>query len=300
LPNDEFELARQLAIDDILSLDDNPRRKVMIKLREDFYPSPIGRSTLGKIEDLQNLTAEQTKLLIQERFDPSGIIFSVAGKYNFESICQQMESLFCRDSKRKQEEEIILKRKSGKYTHINNEGSQVHIGLMTETVRPIDDGYYDARVAVSVLSGGMSARLFTEVREKRGLCYAIGARYHSFKDAAGIMCYAGTTPDKVQETHDVIKREFRNLCEGISTEEIERAKVGLKSVLILQSESSGSRAGSIASDYYMLGRVRNLDEIKEEIEKTSIESVVDFLKKNPFNEFTVCTIGPTPLEVDKT
>ena len=75
-----------------------------------------------------------------------------------------------------------------------------------------------------------------------------------------------------------------------------RAKVGLKSSLILQSESSGSRAGSIGTDYSMLGRVRSLDEIKQRIEETTIESVTDYLRRNPFKEFTVVTIGPKAIE----
>jgi len=190
-----------------------------------------------------------------------------------------------------------LKERSERYTHIKNSGSQVHIGLMTKTVRPMEQGYYDARVAVSVLSGGMSARLFTEVREKRGLCYAVGARYHGLKEAAGIMCYAGTTPDKAQQTHDVIIDEFRNLSNGISEDEIDRAKAGLKSSLIMQSESSSSRAGSVASDFYMLGKVRSLDEIKDAIERTSVDSVINFLRDNPFGEFTVFTIGPSEINI---
>jgi len=185
----------------------------------------------------------------------------------------------------------------GKYTHINNDGAQVHIALMTETVKPTDDDYYNARIAISVLSGGMSARLFTEVREKRGLCYAIGARYHGLKEAAGIMCYAGTTPDKAQETLDCVIDEFNRLGEGITEDEIARAKVGLKSSLILQSESSSSRAGAIGSDYYILGRVRSLDEIKDKIEATSVDSVLSFLRGNPFREFTVVTIGPKQVNV---
>jgi predicted Zn-dependent peptidase len=143
-----------------------------------------------------------------------------------------------------------------RYTHIPNEGAQVHIGLMTATAKFVDKEYYNARTAVSILSGGMSARLFTEVREKRGLCYAVAARYHSLTEAAGIMCYAGTTPDKAQETYDVIVGEFRRLAEGIAEEELARAKIGLKSAVILHSRSSSSRASAIGSDYYMLGRVR--------------------------------------------
>lgn len=175
---------------------------------------------------------------------------------------------------------------------------QVHIGLMTPTVRPADKDYYNARVAISVLAGGMSARLFTEVREKRGLCYAIGARYHSLKDFAGIMCYAGTTPEKAQETIDIIIAEFGRLADGISAEEINIAKAGLKSSLILQSESSLSRAGNIGGDYYTLGRIRSLDEIKQKIEHTTADSVLTFLRKNPFKEYTIVTVGPKEIKLD--
>jgi predicted Zn-dependent peptidase len=296
LEDDQFELSRQLAVDGLLSLDDDPRQKVMLKLREQFYPSPLGRSPVGEISELKALTSEKTKQIINKNFDLSQTIFSVAGKYDFDVVCQQIERLF--DTEQQQNAgQVKLGTKAGKYTHLENDGAQVHIGLMTETVKQNDENYYNARVAVSVLSGGMSARLFTKVREERGLCYAIGARYHGLKDAAGIMCYAGTTPDKAQETLDVIVQQFNELADGISEEEIQRAKVGLESSLILSSESSSSRAGAIASDYYILGRVRSLDEIKEKIDETSVNSVLNFLRTNKFKDFTVVTIGPKQVTV---
>ena len=296
LKDEQFELARQLAIEEVLSLDDDPRHKVMLKLREQFYPDPLGRSTVGNIEELKALTARMAGQIIEDKFNLSQTIFSVAGKYDFDAICQQIERLF-ESEQQKNAESADLGARKGKYTHIDNEGAQVHIGLMTKTVKPTDESYYNARIAISVLSGGMSARLFTEVREKRGLCYAIGARYHGLKEAAGVMCYAGTTPDKAQETLDCIVGEFNRLGEGISQEEIARAKVGLKSALILQSESSSSRAGAIAGDYYMLGRVRSLDEIKDKIEQTTVDSILTFLRNNPFRDFTVVTIGPKQVKV---
>ena len=298
LKKDQFEPARQLAVDDVLGLDDDPRQKVMLALRERFYPSPLGRSTAGDVDELKTLTAEKAEEIVKNNFNLSQTIFTVAGKYNFDAVVAQMEELF-ETNTQKALASITPEPKASKYTHIHSEGAQVHIGLMTETVKPTDKDYYNARLAVSVLSGGMSARLFTEVREKRGLCYAVGARYHGLKEAAGIMCYAGTTPEKAQETVDVIMGEFNRLCEGISEEEIERAKVGLKSALILQSESSSSRAGSIGSDYYMLGRVRSLDEIKTKIEATSVGSVLEFLRSNKFRDFTVVTIGPNQLIIDE-
>jgi predicted Zn-dependent peptidase len=296
MKDDQFELATQLAIDEVLSLDDDPRHKVMLKLREQFYPSPLGRSTVGDIAELKALTAQISEQIIKDKFNLSQTIFSVAGKYDFDTVCQQIERLF-ESEPQEDGESITLSPRQGKYTHIDNDGAQVHIALMTETIKPTDEDYYNARIAISILSGGMSARLFTEVREKRGLCYAIGARYHGLKEAAGIMCYAGTTPDKAQETLDCVIGEFNRLGEGISPEEIDRAKVGLKSSLILQSESSSSRAGAIGSDHYVLGRVRSLDEIKDKIEATSVDSVLAFLRANPFMEFTVVTIGPKQVNV---
>lgn len=296
LEADQFELARQLAIEGVRALDDDPRQKVMLKLREQFYPSPLGRSTVGNIAELEALASQRTRQVVADDFNLRETIFSAAGKYNFDDICRQMESLFSTDQQ-KPVEPVTLGPRAGRYTHIHNDGAQVHIGLMTGTVRPGDEDYYNARVAVSVLSGGMSARLFTEVREKRGLCYAIGARYHGLKEAAGVVCYAGTTPDKAQETLDVVVREFNRLGDEIRDEEIQRAKVGLKSSLILQSESSSSRAGGIGTDYYMLGRVRSLDEIKDNIEATTVDSVAGFLRNNKFKDFTVVTIGPKQVTV---
>jgi len=291
LSDEQFTPARQLAMEGLLALADEPQQLVMLELRKRFYPNPLGRSTVGEIEQLEQLTAERARQIVKTSFDFSQTIFAVAGKYDFDAVCQQLEDTFGSRPATTWHDPVVGEQ-TGRYTHIPNDGAQVHIGLMTDAVKFTDDDYYSARLATSVLSGSMSARLFTEVREKRGLCYNIGASYQSLKQAAGIMCYVGATPEKAQEALDVIVSEFRRLAEGISSEELERAKVGLKSLLIMRSESSGSRAGAIGSDYYMLGRVRSLDEIKEKIEATSVESILESLERHPFGDFTVVTIGP--------
>jgi predicted Zn-dependent peptidase len=293
----QFEFSRQLALQELQSLDDDPRQKVMLKLCEQFYPQPLGRSPLGTTDDLQAITPEKCAQLIKHKFSLSQSIFAVAGKYDFEVLCRQMEKLFAVQQQTPTTTAPPPGKRGVPYLHEPYDGAQVHIGLMTQTVTVTSPDYYNAMAAVSVLSGGMSARLFTEVREKRGLCYAIGARYHTLKQTAGIACYAGTTPNKAQETLQVITKQFRQLAEGISQEEINRAKVGLKSALILQSESSSSRAGGIAGDYYLLGRVRSLEEIKHRIEQINVDCVVAFLRTNQFKEFTVVSIGPKQLVV---
>lgn len=287
----QFEPARQLAIDEVLGLDDDPKQKVMISLREQFFPAPWGLSTLGHRTDLESLTPARTRELVKRSFDPCRTIFTVAGKYDFAAVCAQMESTFGA-AVPMPPEPIIERPRGDRYVHIPNEGAQVHIGLITDSVPCSDPDYYTARLAVSVLSGGMSSRLFTEVREKRGLCYAIAARYYGMKDHAGIVCYAGTTPDKAQETVDVVVSQFGRLHEGLTADELQRAKVGLKSALIMQSESSCSRAAAIGGDLYKLGRVRSLDEIKASIDAVTIESLGAYMDQRGAWEFTATTMGP--------
>src|SRR5207245_6481974 len=156
-----------------------------------------------------------------------------------------------------------------KQDHITKETTQTQIGIAYPSVPAGDPDYYAAQGAVNVLSGGMSARLFTEVREKRGLCYAVWASYQTFKDRASVLCYAGTTNERAQETLDVTLGELKRLKEGIAPEEVERVQAGLKSSLIMQQESTSERAASIASDWYYVGRVRCYDELEAEINTVS-------------------------------
>lgn len=296
LDAEQFELSRQLAVNDVISLDDDPRSKVMLLLREQFYPAPLGSPAIGKLEDLEKMTLEQVAAIVKERFNLSKTRFAIAGKYDFDAVCKQLEELF--DSVQPElDVEFAIEKTDSDYLHIQHEGAQVHIGLMTNTVTIDNPDYYNAMAAVSILSGGMSSRLFTEVREKRGLCYAVGASYNGHKQAAGISCYAGTTPDKAQETLDVTIAEFQRLSRDITEGEVARAKVGLKSSLIMQSESSSSRANGIASDFFLLGRVRTLEEIKQKLEEVSVSSVTDFLENNKFDGYTVVTIGPESVKV---
>ena len=291
LCSDQFEFSRQQAINELYGLDDDPREKVMLCLAEQFYPDPYGRPATGKLPELQSLTAEKTAAIVNNCFHPSQTIFSICGHYDFDAVCRQMETLFGGNSEFSPPV-IAPKHKGKSYLHLPGEGAQIHIGLMTE-VPPIASGcYYELMATVSILSGSMSSRLFTEVREKRGLCYAVGARYRTLKEYAGISCYAGTTPDKAQETFDVIVEQFNQLRMGITDDEMQRAKVGLKTSLIMQCESTSSRSGGIAGDYCLLGRVRSLEEIRDKIAAMKVDDITTTLQENPFKEFTVVTIGP--------
>lgn len=296
LEEEQFEPGRQLALQSLAALDDDPRQKVSFELYEQFYPDPLGRPSVGKEQDLRGLQPEQTRQIKSALFDGSGAILAVAGKMDFNKVCRRVEDLFAQAPAIKSPPPPLRPALRG-YRHIPNEGAQVHIGFMTEVPPLGSPAYYQILAAVSILSGGMSSRLFTEVREKRGLCYAVGARYHSHRQIAGISGYVGTTPDKAQQTLEVTLGEFRRLCRGIAQDELDRAKVGLKSSLIMKNESTSARAGHLASDRFYLNRVRPLEEIRDSIESLTVQSVQEFLSGCGFEEFTLVSIGPKPLEV---
>jgi predicted Zn-dependent peptidase len=159
-----------------------------------------------------------------------------------------------------------------------------------------DPEYYAAWAAVNVLSGGMSSRLFTEVREKRGLCYSVYATLNTLKDRGQVLCYAGTTSERAQETLDVLRAELVRLGAGIGDDELDRCKARAKSSLIMAQESSGSRAASLARNWYHLGRVVTLDEVRAKIEELTPATVLDYVHAHPAKDFSILTIGPEPLQ----
>jgi predicted Zn-dependent peptidase len=112
------------------------------------------------------------------------------------------------------------------------------------------------------------------------------------------LCYAGTTVERAQETLDVTLAELIRLGKGIGQDELDRCKARAKSSLIMQQESSSARASSIARDWYHLGRVETLDEVREKIDALTVETLLAHLAEHPAKDFTILTLGPRPLEVN--
>ena len=183
--------------------------------------------------------------------------------------------------------------------HIVRETQQIQIALAYPAAPVASPDYYRARAATAILGGYSSARLFTEVREKRGLCYSVYAAYEGQLERAAMLCYAGTSTDRAQQTLDVMLDEIERLGKsGVALDELETMRAGLKSSLIMAQESSMSRSGSLASDWFFLGRVRPIEEIAAELDALSPDAVSDYaatLGKN--GKPTILTLGPTPLRL---
>jgi predicted Zn-dependent peptidase len=295
LPDDQLEDARLAVLQEVRAIEDDLAQKLMLTLRRRHYSEPWGRGPQGTEETLGSLTMDDVRQHWKQRYSPRGAILSVAGKINWQALKDQVAKVFG-GWNAGQPAALGETAPPRKYHHETVESSQTHIGVALDAVPYSHPDYFQIRGAVGVLSDGMSSRLFTEVREKRGLVYTVYAMCHSLKDRGGILAYAGTTAERAQETLDVLAAEIRKLFDGITDDEIDRLKGRIKRALIIQQESSPSRAGSIALDWYYLSRVRPLAELRQIIDNLSAESINRYLAANVPREMTVCTVGPEPLE----
>jgi predicted Zn-dependent peptidase len=296
LPADELEAVRALALQELQAVEDEPRQKIFVELRKRHFPYPFGRPTVGLAEVLESATHAELVQHHARVYRPDGAILGVAGDIDWPVLCEGVDRLFGDWSRGA---ELTLQRgpRGPKTDHVTQETTQTQIGIAYNTVPYRHPEYFTAQAAVTVLSGGSSSRLFTEVREKRGLCYAVYASYHSLLDTGGVVCYAGTTSERAQETLDVTLGEIKGLARGIGADEVARAQAGLKASLIMQGESTSARAAAVASDWYHLSRVRPLDEMKAAIDALTPEAIVQHLERYPPGDFTILTLGPAPLRI---
>lgn len=296
MPESGFEPARDLALQALAGIDDEPRQKLMITLRERYLPWPYGRNSMGTKTELEKLTLADCKSDFARRYQPRDAIISVAGKVDFVALRDEVEKHFG-DWKSLPPQAIKETVAPGGYCHEEQKSEQTHIGIAYPSVPETDKNYYVARMAVEILSGGMSGRLFTEIREKRGLVYSVSASYFSLKGTGGIMGYAGTSNDRAQATLDCFIAELHRLADGVTAAELNRAQIGLKASTIMQGESTSARSGAIAHDFFMRGRIRTLDEVKSAIESVTLEQVNAYLAANKPKNLTIVTVGPSELRV---
>ncbi|MBW3599992.1 MAG: insulinase family protein [Planctomycetes bacterium] len=293
-PAEQLEDARQVCLQEVRAVEDDLYTRVIQELRRRQYPDPYGRSRQGSKESVAAVTLEDVQNFFTQNYHPDGAILSVAGKINWDALVRSVERLFGDWSPRPAAAWRETPPQRG-YEHLAHASSQTHIGIACESVPYSHPDYFRARAAVGVLSDGMSSRFFTEVRENRGLSYAVWATNASTQRYGAVLCYAGTGADRAQQTLDVMLAELTNLKAGILPEELNRVKVRIKSGLVMQQESSPARAASNAGEWYYLGRVQTLEEVENIIDALTVEEINAWLAENPPRDFTIVTLGSAPL-----
>ncbi len=272
LPEEHLDAVRSLSLQTLDSLADDPQQRVVLRLRERHLPPPFNRTGFGDRTALEKATIGDLRKTWETRAKPGGSILAIAGDIDGPAIADQLDRLLAGWSGAAIEPKESRPAEGG-VGHEASDSSQTHIAIGFQAP---PEGHADAtlfRLATRVLGGNSSSRLFTEVREKRGLCYSVGATYSGGRDRGMLSIYAGSTPERAQDTVDCIAREVERFEGGVTQEEFARSIVGYKSRLVMSGESTAARAASAAGDWYRLGRARTLAELAAEVDAVSLEQL---------------------------
>jgi predicted Zn-dependent peptidase len=294
------EPSRELALAALDAVKDDPQERASHLARARHYAPPLHRSGLGSEQGLTDITGDELRAQWRSTVLPGGAhgaVLGFAGDINPREIIAQLNALT--KNWRGIAGEVTLRDTALRgYAHAEDPSNQVQIIVLHDAPSESSPDSVLEKIVVSVLSGGMAGRLFTEVREKRGLCYSVAAGYRGDRDFGSVSAYVGTTPDKAQQSLDVLLAELRSLSTQkgrVTKEEFDRAVTGMLTGVVFSGESTGARAGSIIADYRRLGRPRTLEETAQQIRSVTLDQVNEYLARRAMGRITIQTLGPTPL-----
>ena len=288
----ELDRERGVILQEIGMYLDTPDDMIFEYWQEKAFPNQaMGRSILGKSEIIKNISRDEVKKFMLSHYNPKKMVVSAAGKIDHDefvsSILKTCTNLPSGNSNKREDAKYF----SGEYRE-NKKLEQIHFLLGFEGIDYHHKDYYSLLIYSSLLGGGMSSRLFQEIREKRGLVYGISSFSTSYTDTGVFGIYAGTGDKEIKELIPVLCDELRNSPNSISEKEINRGKAQLKTSLMMGRESAFRRCESAARQLLVFNRVIDPNEIIAEINsvsKDSVERIANYILSKPI---TISSIGP--------
>lgn len=272
----EIEVERGVILQEIGMSLDTPDDVVFDWLQEAAYPGqPIGRTILGPSERVQSFSRADLSGFVAEHYGPQNLILSAAGAVDHDAIVRMAEQMFGDMARGATPQADLACFASGERREVKRL-EQAHFTLALEAPGYRDDAFYTAQIFASAFGGGMSSRLFQEVREKRGLCYSIFSQIGSYSDTGMMTVYAGTSGDDIAGLADITIDELRRAAGDMSQAELDRARSQMKAGLLMGLESPSSRAERLARLVGIWGRVPPLSETIAKIEAVDVAAVRAF------------------------
>ncbi len=291
---DEDELIREQAVilQEIHQANDTPDDIIFDYFQETAFPNQaMGRPVLGRPEIIQAIDRECIKTYMHRHYCGKRMIVAAAGNLEHETFVKLVEKFFdsLPDAKPKTRQSATY---IGGDFRENRDLEQIHVVLGTEGISFDDEGFYAASVLSTILGGGMSSRLFQEIREKRGLAYSIYSFLSCFDDCGVFGVYAGTGPTEARGLLSLIFDELEKIHDGITNEELQRARAQLKSSILMSLESSSSRCERLARHLLVFGRNLSTNEIVEKINQVDHQALSKMAQRLYSGVPTVAGLGP--------
>ena len=272
----EIEVERGVILSEIGQALDTPDDIIFDWLQEVSYPDqPLGRSILGPEERVANFQKRDLSTFVSENYGANQMILAAAGAVDHDKIVLQCEEIFGDLVARKQSPVLPGHFQGGEIRQVKDL-EQAHFALAFESPNYKNPDIYTAQVFATAFGGGMSSRLFQEIREKRGLCYSIFASAGAYCDTGTLTMYAGTSGDKVAELANITMDELKRAADDMSEVEVARARSQMKAGLLMGLESPSSRAERLARMVAIWDRIPSLDEVVAQIDGVTTETVRNF------------------------
>ncbi len=297
----DVDAERKVVLEEIAMRDDDPSDLVHDLYAQTYYgDTQLGRPILGTIDSINNMSRASVYNYYKKRYLPQDLVVAVAGNIKHKKVVAMVEAALSLDgfldlsgTPQIRPNTAIKRARQGSVGLISRKTEQAHMFYGMEGVARSDERRFAMGVLSAALGGGMSSRLFQEIREKRGLAYSVYAYAQQFAGSGQIGFYAGCNPRKAIEVIEIIREVLSDVAaNGMSHEEIERAKGAVRGSLVLSQEDSGSRMSRIGKNEIVYGQIMDFDEILKAIStvnESDIKKIAsEFLTKTP----TLALVGP--------
>lgn len=295
-PEDACRVAIELAMQELLSLEDDPQSLADKLMNRQAYGALLGRHPLGEKETLGRITRADVVGHWQRMFTAGRMLVCVAGPIDADRVADHFERSFegFGSAERAGRDPVPLEF-SAVRTHHSKELEQEHIGICYMGVPATHEDYPVERVMIGVLAGGMSGRLFTEVREKQGLVYWVGAWHEHPRNAGMIHLGASTTPERCDKTYHTLLREVDRLSEDLTEAEVERAIVGIVARTETRGDITRAHCSELVGDLFHYGHPIPMEEKVAKVQAVTVAAIRRYLGEHPRDRLSVLTLGPREL-----
>jgi len=269
----ELDREQQVIVQEIGAARDNPDDHVFDLFQQAAYPDqPIGRTILGTVDSVKGFSPDTIRSYMERNYVGDQMVVCAAGNVDHDALVDTANNRFHtlrRNGAPTPEKAHYI----GGEQRLVSDHEQAHIVLGFEGRAYNSDGFYAAQILASILGGGMSSRLFQEVREKRGLCYSVYAFHWAFADSGIFGIAASTGEEEVGDLVPVVLDELQKATRNIADEEVIRVRNQIRAGLLMSLESPSSRAGQLARQQILWGRTIPLQETVERINRITADRV---------------------------